>query len=85
MQNPATGVFTLTLADGTQKVFNAQNVLAAIIDRNNNQTTIVYDSSNRITSVASPTSAGWSENWDVSESKPLVFNMGLSNSLNSDE
>jgi len=33
----------------------------------------------------SPTSAGWSENWDVSESKPLVFNMGLSNSLNSDE
>lgn len=54
--NP-TGGFTLTLADHTQKVFNGQNLLAAIIDRNNNQTTIAYDTSNRITSV---TSAGGS-------------------------
>ena len=51
--NP-TGGFTLTLADHTQKVFNGQNLLAAIIDRNNNQTTIAYDGSNRVTSVTSP-------------------------------
>ena len=36
--------FTLTLADGTQKIFNSQNLLAAIVDRNNNQTTLAYDS-----------------------------------------
>jgi YD repeat-containing protein len=56
VSNP-TGGFTLTLADGTQRVFNSQNLLSTIIDRNNNQTTIAYDSSNRITSV---TSAGGS-------------------------
>ena len=53
VSNP-TGGFTLTLADGTQRVFNNQNLLSSIIDRNNNQTTIAYDSSNRITSVTSP-------------------------------
>jgi YD repeat-containing protein len=52
--NPATGGFTLTLADGTQKVFNSQDLLAAVIDRNHNQTTLAYDSSNRLTSVTSP-------------------------------
>jgi len=51
--NPATGVFTITLADMTQKVFNNQNLLAAIIDRNHNQTTLAYDSSNRLTTVTS--------------------------------
>jgi YD repeat-containing protein len=51
--NP-TGGFTLTLADGTQKVFNSQDLLAAIIDRNGNQTTLAYDSSDRLTSVTSP-------------------------------
>lgn len=54
VQNPATGVVTITFADGTQRVFNSQNLLAAIIDRNGNQTTVAYDSSNRITSVTSP-------------------------------
>jgi YD repeat-containing protein len=49
-----TGGFTLTLADHTQRVFNGQNLLATIIDRNNNQTTINYDGENRITSVTSP-------------------------------
>jgi YD repeat-containing protein len=49
-----TGGFTLTLADHTQRVFNGDNRLAAIIDRNNNQTTINHDSSDRITSVTSP-------------------------------
>jgi YD repeat-containing protein len=51
--NPAGG-FTLTLADGTQRVFNSENLLSAIIDRNSNQTTLAYDSSNRLTSVTSP-------------------------------
>ncbi|MGA9059562.1 MAG: DUF6531 domain-containing protein [Terriglobia bacterium] len=54
VHNPVTGGWNLTVADGTQRVFNGQNLLSAIIDRNNNQTTINYDSSNRITSVASP-------------------------------
>ena len=54
VSNPATGIFTLTFADGTQRVFNSQNLLAAIIDRNHNQTTIAYDGSNRIASVTSP-------------------------------
>jgi YD repeat-containing protein len=49
-----TGGFTLTLADGTQKVFNSQNLLAAIIDRNHNQTTLAYDAYNRLSSVTSP-------------------------------
>jgi YD repeat-containing protein len=52
VSNP-TGGFTLTLADGTQRVFNGQGLLASIIDRNNNQTTLAYDSSNRLTSVTS--------------------------------
>jgi YD repeat-containing protein len=54
VQNPATGAFTITLADGTQRTFNSQNQLAAIIDRNGNQTTLAYDSSSRLTSVTSP-------------------------------
>jgi YD repeat-containing protein len=54
VQNPATGTFTITLADGTQRLFNAQNQLAAIIDRNGNQTTLAYDSSYRLASVTSP-------------------------------
>jgi YD repeat-containing protein len=54
VQNPATGMFTLTFADGTQRVFNSQNLLAAIIDRNGNQTTLTYDDLNRLTTVTNP-------------------------------
>jgi YD repeat-containing protein len=54
VQNPVSGGFTLTLADGTQRIFNNEDLLAAIIDRNNNQTTIAYNSSNLLTSVTSP-------------------------------
>jgi YD repeat-containing protein len=54
VMNPATGGFTLTFADGTQKVFNNQDLLAAVIDRNNNQTSLAYDIYNRLTSVTSP-------------------------------
>jgi YD repeat-containing protein len=49
-----TGGFTLTLPDGTQRVFNGQNLLAALIDRNHNQTTLAYDTYNRLASVTSP-------------------------------
>lgn len=52
--NPANGGFTLALPDGTQKLFNAANKLAAIIDRNQNQTTLGYDITYRLVSVASP-------------------------------
>jgi YD repeat-containing protein len=64
--NPAGG-FTLTLVDGTQRVFNANNQLSALIDRNGNQTTMAYDSSNRLISA---TSAGGST---------LTFTYGNSN------
>lgn len=53
VSNP-TGGFTLTLADGTQRIFNSSNLLTSIIDRNNNQTTLTYDSSNRLATVTSP-------------------------------
>jgi len=54
VQNLVAGGFTLTFPDGAQKVFNSNNLLAAIIDRNNNQTTLAYDSFNRLVSVTSP-------------------------------
>ena len=49
--NSTTGIYTLTFADGTTKTFNSQGYLTALADRNGNQTTITYDSSNRITNV----------------------------------
>ena len=67
VQNPTSGTFTITFADGTQKAFNTNNQLAAILDRNGNQTTLAYDSLNRLTSV---TSAG---------SSTLTFNYGNAN------
>jgi YD repeat-containing protein len=54
VMNSGNGGFTLTLADGAQRLFNNQNLLAAIVDRNGNQTTIAYDGYNRIASVSSP-------------------------------
>lgn len=54
VQNPVSGGFTLTLADGTQRIFNNGDLLSALIDRNNNQTTLAYNSSNLLTSVTSP-------------------------------
>jgi YD repeat-containing protein len=54
VQNPVSGGFTLTLADGAQRIFNNLNRLSALIDRNNNQTTLAYNSSDLLTSVTSP-------------------------------
>jgi RHS repeat-associated protein len=43
--------YTLTLVDGTKKLFNSSGYLTAIVDRNGNQVTVSYDTSNRITQV----------------------------------
>src|SRR5207245_3912240 len=51
VSNPVTGGFTLTLADGTQRLFNAQDLLSSIVDRNANQAVLTYDGSNRLTQV----------------------------------
>lgn len=49
--------WTLTLADGEQRIFdNASGDLLAIIDRNGNTTTLTYDSLNRLVSVTDPSS-----------------------------
>ncbi|NUN23997.1 MAG: RHS repeat protein [Candidatus Jettenia caeni] len=50
----ATTQYTLSFTDGTKKVFNNSGRLLAAIDRNGNQTTVSYDSSDRITRVSAP-------------------------------
>jgi RHS repeat-associated protein len=49
--NSSTSQFTVTLADGTQRIFSQPGYLLSIVDRNGNQTTLTYDSSNRVTKV----------------------------------
>ena len=49
--DPVQSQYTLTLADGTRKIFNNSGYLIAVVDRNNNQVTVSYDGSNRITQV----------------------------------
>ena len=44
---------TIYFTDGSKKVFNGAGYLTAMVDRNGNQTTINYDSSNRISTVVS--------------------------------
>src|SRR5581483_180929 len=46
-----TTLYTLTLHDGTKRVFNNAGYLLSITDRNGNQTSVTYDGSNRITQV----------------------------------
>jgi YD repeat-containing protein len=41
----------LTFMNGTQRIFSSNGYLVALLDRNGNQTTISYDTSNRITQV----------------------------------
>jgi RHS repeat-associated protein len=45
--------YTLTLADGTKRLFNQLGYLVALLDRNSNRTDVTYDASNRITQVTS--------------------------------
>ena len=49
--NASTSIYTLILADGTKRIFNAGGYLTSLIDRNGNTATIAYDGSNRITTV----------------------------------
>jgi YD repeat-containing protein len=49
-----TAKYTLSFADGTKKVFSSAGRLSAVIDRNGNQTTIYYDSLDRISMVTAP-------------------------------
>ena len=43
--------YTITFADGTKRVFSGTGYLTALIDRNNNQVAIAYDTSGRIATV----------------------------------
>jgi len=62
--SPATGVnarlsnsanqYSLTLPDGTQRVFSQSGLLLAMVDRNGNQTTLTYDGANRLSGVTDP-------------------------------
>jgi RHS repeat-associated protein len=59
--SPATGVharlsnsanqYSLTLPDGTLRVFSQSGLLLAMVDRNGNQTTLTYDGANRLSAV----------------------------------
>jgi len=62
--NSSTTQFTVTLADGTKRIFSQPGYLLAIVDRNGNQTALGYDASNRLTSVTD------------AASRVLTFNRG---------
>ncbi len=47
--NSSTTLFTLSFPDGRKEVFSNAGLLQNIVDRNGNQTTLTYDSSNRLT------------------------------------
>ena len=49
--NTNTNQFTLTLADGSQRIFTQTGYLVAMVDRNGNQTTLTYDGLNRLIQV----------------------------------
>jgi RHS repeat-associated protein len=49
-----TGQYTMTFKDGSTRIFNGNGYLLSLADRNGNQTTIAYDSSNRIKTVMDP-------------------------------
>ena len=50
----ATTLYTLSFKNGTTKVFSNSGRLLEAIDRNGNQTTVSYDSSDRIATVSAP-------------------------------
>src|SRR5579863_10542881 len=49
--NSTTNLYTVTLKEGNQRVFNSNGVLTAFVDRNGNQTNLTYDSSQRLIQV----------------------------------
>jgi len=46
--NPITAQYVMTMADGTQKIFQQNGKLAALVDRNGNTVTLAYDSSGNL-------------------------------------
>ncbi len=50
----ATMQYTLSFANGTKKIFSNSGRLLAATDRNGNQTTVTYDSSDRVIRVSAP-------------------------------
>jgi YD repeat-containing protein len=48
------GSFTVTFADGSLHRFNSAGKLAALVDRNNNQTALTYSTASRLTSITDP-------------------------------
>jgi RHS repeat-associated protein len=50
----AVGTFSLSFKDGRVHVFNGFGALLSLSDRNNNQTTLSYDGSGKLTSVTDP-------------------------------
>jgi RHS repeat-associated protein len=61
--NSATNLFTLTLLNGNQEIFNNNGVLTALKDRNGNQTNLTYDTSHRLVQVADPASRALTFNY----------------------
>jgi len=49
-----TTTYTVSFKNGTKKVFSDTGLLLAVIDRNGNQTTVSYDSFDRITNISAP-------------------------------
>jgi RHS repeat-associated protein len=49
--DPATSTYTIQFADGTKELFNTAGYVTAFVDRNGNQMTVAYDTSNRIATV----------------------------------
>jgi RHS repeat-associated protein len=56
--------FTITLRDGSQEQYNSNGVPTAFLDRNGNQTTLTYDTSNRLSSVKDAASRVLQFNYD---------------------
>lgn len=52
--NQTTSQYTLSFADGSSKIFNAQGYLTAVSDRNGNQTALQYDANARIMKITAP-------------------------------
>jgi YD repeat-containing protein len=67
-----TTLFTLTLKDGTRKIFNNPGYLTQIIDRNNNTTTLTYDASNRLMQVTDAAGRSLTFNYLTSTSKQVL-------------
>lgn len=64
--------FTVTLADGTQRVFSQPGYLLSIVDRNGNQANLTYDASTRITKVTDAVGRVLSFNYGNSTFPALV-------------